>query len=234
MTTSQAVGLVLLGILAFGILAYTRLVVPVVGLALLAGWVLHLELVATQPMDFHYLGDNLVYRRDPYLTRYVGTWYVWGPMLLAGAVAELGIRGGYGVAADHLRNVPSFPLSRRQAWCIASGCGVSFAACLYLAMGYLGVQAWSHQIEAFVGAVVVVTITLGGLLTRGLVAPLGLSILLVARPAPRIVVRDGLGSSFLVLLLVAPLFVLVAVVEWYVRYRSNAGGRTTGFRSDTR
>lgn len=223
LTPMEAVGIAFLGALAIGILAHTRLVVPALGLTALVVWIVHLELVAGPPLEYHYLGDNLVYAREPYLQQYVGTWYIWVPLLLAGATTELGIRDGYTIARDSLRNVPSLPFSERQLAVAVGGCALLFAVCLYHAMGYVGVQAWSHQVEGFIGGGIFLAVTLWGVLTRGLISPVVLSLLIVVQPTPRVLVRDGLGSSFSLLFFLTPIIVLVALLEWYLRYRIYSG-----------
>lgn len=229
-TATQAAGLVFLGVLAFGLLTYTRLVVPALGLTALVVWVVHLELVAGPPLEYHYLGDNLVYSRDPYLQRYAATWYLWVPLLLAGAITELAIRDGYAIAGDYLRNVPSLPLTEQQLTMAIGGCALLFSVCLYQAMGYVGVQTWSHQVEGFIGGGIIIAVTLWGVLTRGLISPLVLSLLIVVQPTPRVLIRDGLGSSFALLLFLAPIFVLLALLEWYLRYRLISGKGMNRYR----
>lgn len=222
-TPIEAVGVAFLGALAIGILAHTRLAVPAVGLTALVVWIVHLELVAGPPLEYYYLGDNLVYAREPYLQQYAGTWYIWVPLLLAGAITELGIRDGYTIARDSLRNVPSLPFSERQLAVSVGGCALLFSACLYQAMAYVGVQTWLHQVQAFIGGGIFLAVTLWGVLTRGLISPVIVTLLIVVRPIPRVLVKDGLGSAFLVLFLLAPIVVLVALVEWYFRYRIFSG-----------
>lgn len=123
------------------------------------------------------------------------------------------------------QNALSLPFSERQLTGAIGECALLFSVCLYQAMGYVGIQTWSHQVEGFIGGGIFIAVTLWGVLSRGLISPLVLSLLIVVQPTPRVLIRDGLGSSCSLLLFLAPSVVLVALMEWYLRYRLFSGNR---------
>lgn len=217
-------------LLAFGFLpgfvtGNTRLIVPVAGFLALLSAVVFAE-VTTPTAGWHELGGYPVADGPIYIGRWANNLYAVVALLLAGGVAEFGVRAGYDVAATRLRNLPALPLSRYVVAFLAGGFGSLVGAALALVAATRGVTPAGIELLVFAAGTLVVFVPLAALLYRGLLAPLALSVLVVPYP---LVSELLVGSdSPVFLLLLGPLGVglaVVATVEYHLRYR-RGGGRS--------
>lgn len=228
------VGLFVLGVIGVGISAYTRLLVPAVGLLALVSGVLAFEFVLTPPPEWGELnGHTILQKGTLYLYFYARTWYVWLAIVLAGGIAEYGLRGGYDITADRLRNLPAFPLSRREVGWLAGGCALLFGFCIGAVMEDLGTMAPSEPFWGFVGGFLMIATVLGGILYRGLVTPLLLATPLVLLTSVDILFSFSEASGYMALPLWSPAIILVAALEWALRYRLLGGTELGRFRAES-
>lgn len=231
---SHLVGLFVLGAIGFGTSAYTRLLVPAVGLLALVSGVLAFEFLLTPQPEWGELnGHTILQEGTLYLFYYARTWYVWLSVLLAGGIAEYGLRGGYDITADRLTNLPGFPLSRREIGWLAGGCALLFGFCIGAVMEDLGTQAPSHPFWGFVGGFLVIAIVLGGILYRGLVTPLLLATPLVLMTSMDILFSLSEASGYMALPVWSAVIILVAALEWALRYRLLSGTEWGRFRAES-
>ena len=143
--------------------AHTRLISPalVVGAALLG--TVALELTSPAP-EWTELGGAVVVDGPTHAGSYANTWYLWLALSCYAGALEFGLRRGYGVADDRLRNLPALPLSRRDFGRAVGG----FAGLVGLATALLVVRAGARPpavvavVLAF--AVAVAAVPLAGLL----------------------------------------------------------------------
>lgn len=208
-TVPTGIGLVLLGTLTVGMLLHTRLIVPAAGLIGLLSGTLYYETIVSIPPEFP----------TDYLLNYIRYWYTWIAILVTGGIAELGVRSGYGIGYQSLRNLPEVPMSMKKTIVISVGTGTLFAISLYLLSFDRGLELYMpvHRLMAVAGGFLVVSIAIWGLLSYGLIMPLLLSIMWVGFSVPEHLIGRGRASSFPVLLYLGIILIFATILELVTR-----------------
>lgn len=201
-----------LGFVAILVSAHTRLVTPAVGFLTVLVATVYLELATPMP-DWNELDGHVIVDGPTYVASYANTWYVWLSLVLFAGVIEFGIRDGYGIAARRLRNLPALPLSRYViTWVV-----VGFASVLGIATMLLvirsGIRPGLAALAVFVVATAVGAVPLAALLTRGMVAPTILFVLVV--PYFLTIEVFTTTDSPVHILLFGP-YVIVLAIVWYI------------------
>lgn len=203
---------------------HTRLGIPALGfLAFLAG-VTIAEVTSPAP-EWGQLGDFTVVHGEVYINRWANRQSVLVALLLAGGVAEFGVRSAYNLADDRLRNLPGLPFSPYVVAWVAGGFGALFGTTVALMVWRIGASPTGIELVVFACATLAAAVPLAALLARGLVVPLILFLLVVPRPLLREVFVGTDSPLFLILLgPFALVFAIAGAVEYYVRTRARDDG----------
>ncbi|RQG97209.1 hypothetical protein [Natrarchaeobius chitinivorans] len=167
-----------LGFLALFVSAHTRLFAPAIGfLAVLAGTA-SVELTTPHP-EWGTLDGYVIVDGPTHVASYANTWYVWLSLVLVAGLLEFGIRRGYGLGGERLRNLPTVPLSRATlAWFVGGGSSLVGAATVLLVLR-AGIRPPVASVAVFAVTAAVVGVPLAALLGRGIVSPAVLFAVLV-------------------------------------------------------
>ena len=211
--------------------AYTRLIVPAVGvLAALLGTV-WLEVTTPTP-EWGELGGFVIVDGPTHASSYANTWYLWLALAVLAAVVEFRLRQQYGVGADRLRNLPE-TLSRANWIGIVSGTALLLGAASSLLVVRSGIGSTAGALVVFFVAAAVTAVPLWATFEDGAIVPLALYL-----PVPYFLVIEVFVTtdSPVHLLLFGPYAIVLAIVwllERTIRTRfgsSGVGGRTADGR----
>lgn len=215
-----------LGFVAVFVTLYTRLLSPALGfVAALLGTV-YLALTSPSP-TWGTLGEYTIVEGPTHVSSYAHAWYVWLALLLYAGVVEFALRGGHGIGADRLRNLPSMPLSRRALrWTVAGVAGFVALATTRLVIRAGIAPTWSALI-VFVLTLPAAAVPLAALLRDGALLPMALFAAYV--PYALILEVFVTTDSPLHILLFGP-YAIVLAVAWGVEtaLRDRISGRNGG------
>ena len=201
---------------------HTRALSPVfVFLGALTGGVV-LE-VTSPPPEWGELGGYTVVDGPIYILNYASAWYLWLALALFAGTVEFGLRRGYRLGGDRLRNLPELPLSRGALTRIVGGVAALFGFAVFLLTLRQGPSPRIAAVAILLGAIAVAAIPLAALLWRGIVS----SLVLFSLWVPYILLVDVFRTteSPVHLLLLGP-YALVLVIVWALEevLRRRVGG----------
>jgi hypothetical protein len=222
-----AVPAFLFGALAVGITTYTGLVTPIGWFVGLAGSVAYADLRSSPPESWQ-MGEYTVRDGPLYVSYYVTRWEVLLSLLLVIGVAEFGLRRGYNLGGHRLRNLPLLPLSHRRLILLTATVGGLLGVSTFFLTDSQATLDIYDSLMIVVGTGTVTAVPLAALLSRGLVLPLLLYLVVV----PRFLLFQvfTLADSYVQILALGP-YVLVLLLAWELerwarsRYRGWEGGK---------
>ncbi|THE66049.1 hypothetical protein D8Y22_03755 [Salinadaptatus halalkaliphilus] len=231
-TAGLVATMVVVGVVPVFVSAYTRLFTPTLGLLAVLAGTTYLDVTSPSP-EWGELGGYAIVEGPTYVASYANAWHLWLALALYAGVLEFGIRRRYGVADGRLQNLPSLPRARSTiAGWTAGGAGLIALATTLLVLE-AGIRPPVAAGAVFAVAFAVAAVPVGGLFTRGLLAPL----VLFALAVPYVLVFEVFVTtdSPVHILLFGPYALVLAIVgalEATIRARFG-GGNTGSARSDT-
>ncbi|MFP8954031.1 hypothetical protein ACLI4Z_13845 [Natrialbaceae archaeon A-arb3/5] len=220
-----------LGLVPVLVSVRTRLLAPTVGFVAVLAATTYLEVTTPQP-TWSALDEYVIVDGPTHVASYANTWYLWLSLLLLAGAIEFGLRRGYGIADERLRNLPDLPLSNGDLIRAVTGFASLLGIATVLLVLRAGIRPPVTAIAVFAVAAAVTAVPLAALLTRRLISPVVLFALLV----PYLLAIEAFTAtdSPVHIFLFGP-YAIVLVIAWVVEAtirsrlgRNNGSGFATG------